>query len=374
MQSPLISVVIPAYNQAKYLPAALDSVIQQTYKNLEIILIDDGSTDTTRKIGEQFACKDSRVKVFAQENHGPSSARNHGISISHGNYICLLDADDVMLPQRVLSQLEVFQTNPPTDIVYTALTHIDSKGHPCGEMRSLDYPPENFLAQLFFRNVIPGPSTIMTKRECLTAQTYNETFKHAEDYELMLRLAHIYRFKYLDEPLTNYRRHSDNLSNDLRSHRLAEMKVLQTYAPSHVAHVVALTSYSDEQKALLEGKILFNMDYIKASLEIFHAISSPVASFYAGNCYLYLNENDSALKAYNTCLDKDANPACHNNKGVVLARLGQSTKAIENFEMALKLKSDYLDPQYNLKHIDHSTDLRVTWRELRQDLVPYKTR
>ena len=101
-----------------------------------------------------------------------------------------------MDPERVVKQLAVFESDPTVDIVYTALRLIDLENNPIGEMHGQEIPPENFLAQLLFRNVIPGPSTIMAKRNCLAHNPYNEAFVHAEDYELMTRLAHHYRFKY----------------------------------------------------------------------------------------------------------------------------------------------------------------------------------
>lgn len=94
MKKPLISVIVPVYNTEKYLPKCLDSIINQTYKNLEIILVDDGSTDTSGKICDKYAKEDKRIKVIHKENGGQSSARNAGIKASGGEYICFSDSDD----------------------------------------------------------------------------------------------------------------------------------------------------------------------------------------------------------------------------------------------------------------------------------------
>jgi glycosyltransferase involved in cell wall biosynthesis len=371
--NPLISIVIPVYNQAEYLPQALDSVIHQTYKNLEIIVIDDGSMDSTQEICESYLKKEPRLKILKQQNQGPASARNKAIAETKGDYIGLLDADDVMDLTRIDVQYKVIRSDSNIDIVYTALNSMDDKGNITGRIGSQDYPPQDFLAQMFFRNMIPGPSTIMAKRECLASHPYKETFKHAEDYELMLRLAHIYRFKYIDQPLTSYRRHTQNLSNDLISHRTAEKKVLQCYSPTHIAKIVAQTSYTEEQKALLLGKILFNLEAISEALDIFKQFQSAIALFYSGNCHLYLGENEKAIQCYQESLKMDVtNPAVYNNYGVALARIGDKKKGEEFFKKAIKLRPIYLDPQYNLDTPFPPESLHITWRELRTDLIHYQ--
>ena len=92
--NPLVSIIIPVYNTAKYLPNCLDSIINQSYCNLEIIIIDDGSTDDSYKIAKKYASKDPRIKLVHQKNSGQSSARNKGLSLSKGNFIAFVDSDD----------------------------------------------------------------------------------------------------------------------------------------------------------------------------------------------------------------------------------------------------------------------------------------
>ncbi len=371
---PLVSVVIPLYNQASFLPASLRSVQTQTYTHLEIILVNDGSTDETPSLCLSFAKQDQRIRYLSQPNQGPSAARNTGIAASKGHYICLLDGDDLMDPERVVKQLAVFESDPTVDIVYTALRLIDLENNPIGEMHGQEIPPENFLAQLLFRNVIPGPSTIMAKRNCLAHNPYNEAFVHAEDYELMTRLAHHYRFKYLDIPLTSYRRHGQNLSNDLAAHRLAELKVINQYPASHIETIVDKTNLNQEDKKLLKGKILFNQGHIKEALSFFTTLSSSIALFYTGNCHFKLNHLVEASLAYEKAIALDnTNAACQNNLGVLFALQTKWDAAQLHFENALELKPGYLDATDNLAHLKTSSfPARITWRELRKDLVPYQ--
>ncbi len=366
---PLVSVIIPTYNQARYLPEALDSVLQQTYPSIELIVIDDGSTDETVLIGKRYE-QDSRVHWIKQTNQGPAHARNHGISQAQGEYICLLDSDDIMHSERVAKQYEVFQKNPSIDIVYTALELIDSQGHSLGIMQGQQIPSIDFLAFMLFRNLIPTSSVIMSKSHCLKEHPYHTAYRHAEDYELMLRLAHLFHFHYLDVPLTRYRRHKTNLSNDLEAHRTTECKVLQKYPRSQIDQIVNQTTLPPEEKELLKGRILFNQEHFEDALTLFKQLHLSLALFYQGNCLLRLHHPLQALQAYQQALAQDqTNPACYNNLGVAYALEGKLDQAKECFRQALALNKSYLDAQFNLHH---SLDQwRVTWRELRPTLLPY---
>lgn len=366
---PLISVIIPTYNQACYLPEALDSVLQQTYPSIELIVIDDGSTDETTRIGKRYE-QDSRVHWIGQTNQGPAHARNQGIASAQGEYICLLDSDDMMHSDRIAKQYDAFQKDPSIDIVYTAVELIDSRGRPLGIMRGQAMPPPDFLALMLFRNLIPTSSVIMAKSPCLKEHPYHPAYRHAEDYELMLRLANLFRFHYLDLPLTRYRRHQTNLSNNLEAHRAAECKVLQQYGRPQIEMIVNQTTFPPEEKMLLKGRILFNQEYFEDALAIFKQLDSSLALFCQGNCLLRLHQPLQALQAYRQALAQDhTNPACYNNLGVAYALEGKLDQAKECFRQALALNKDYLDAQFNL---NHSLDQwRATWRELRPTLLPY---
>jgi len=370
MKLPLISVVIPTYNQALYLPFALDSVLTQTYSNIEIIVINDGSTDNTEALGQIYQQKDQRIKWITQSNQGPSRARNHGIQIAQGEYIALLDGDDLMDSHRLMTQWQTLTHNSSIDIVYTALVLINEKGEKIGELHSQSYAPENFLALMLFRNLIPGPSTVMTKSGCLKTHPYHLDYLHAEDYELMLRLAQHYQFFYLDLPLTSYRRHDHNLSNNLAAHRKAELKVLQSYSLTQIESIVQKTSLKIEEKTLLKAKILYNQARFEQALEIFQQLSLPIALFYQGNCQLKCALYMQAAELYEKSLGLDpSNAACWNNLGVVYHHLQKLDKTNTCFQQALMRQPHYLDAQHNLLY---PSDLKVTWRELRPQLIPYQ--
>lgn len=367
----LVSVVMPVYNQADYLPAAIDSVLSQTYPNIELILLNDGSTDRSPEIGREYAAKDSRVRFFEQKNRGLAAARNAAIEKAEGEFICLLDSDDCMLPEKVEKQVNALLQDPKLDITYTAITIIDQNDNVIGEMHDQAYPPELFLAQMFFRNVLPNPITIMTKSECLKENLFNEAYRIGEDYELILRLAHHYCFKYIDLPLTRYRRHTQNLSNNLIRAREAELKTLSHYSKEHVEGVVDKCFISNEEKTLLKGKIFYNMERFNDALAMFKKLSSGISLFYRGNCYLKLNQVDLAKQSFLESLQLDAsNAACHNNLGAIYAMQKDFANSKKQFQKALGLRPGYLDPEMNLKNVNENP--RITWRELRSSLMPYR--
>jgi len=368
----LVSVVVPTYNAAQYLPMALDSILNQTYPHLEIIVVDDGSTDQTPHICQEYLRKDPRIQYIRQDNQGPSAARNRGIAQTTGRFIALMDSDDLMNPKCIDLELEVIRRDPLVDIVYTAMRFIDSHGNPIGELHGQEIDPKNLVIHLLFRNVIPGPGAIFAKRECLVKNPYNPSYKHAEDYDLMIRLAHRYRFKYLDLPLISYRRHGANLSNNQQEHRKSELSILRQYSQDHIETLLNHSHFDGAQKALMKGKILFNKELWKEALAVLEKIPTALSHFYRGNCTLKLHQPEKALECYQRSLELDPeNPACHNNLGVVYCHQGQVDKAIKCFQKAIELKKGYQDPQFNLEHLHDAAQLRVTLRELRQQLLPY---
>ena len=120
---PLVSIIVPIYNTAKYLPKCLDSILNQTYQNLEIILVDDGSTDDSGTIAKNYAKKDSRIKVIHQENAGQSSARNLGLKKSTGEYISFIDSDDTIAKTFVEKLLQPYLKNPNISLTVCGLRY-----------------------------------------------------------------------------------------------------------------------------------------------------------------------------------------------------------------------------------------------------------
>ncbi len=212
---PKVSVVIPAYNGAKFLAEAIESVLAQTYRDFEIIIVDDGSTDNTRQVVDIF--KDSCIKYIYQKNQGVSAARNRGIGLAGGEYIALLDADDIRLERSLEKQVAVLDENPGVGLVYGQLSMMDeggkvyrTKGSSFMNRSGIVDKKEQIKELLFSCNIMP--SAVLMRRSCFNeAGGFHGGLSIAEDRHLFLRLAKRYQVAYIAEPIVKYRLHPDSL-------------------------------------------------------------------------------------------------------------------------------------------------------------------
>jgi len=200
-----VSVIIPAYNAEKYIHEAIDSVLNQTFKDFEIIVIDDESTDNTSKILESYG---NKIRWKSQENKGSASAQNEGIKMANGEYIAYIDADDIYLPERIETQVKHLDEHHDVGLVYTDFYQIDENGKITGTAKS--QPFDDLL--LLQANYI-GKSTVMHRRECLNeVGLFDESFTNYEnDWEMWVRISEKFGMVYIDKPLTKYRLHGGSL-------------------------------------------------------------------------------------------------------------------------------------------------------------------
>ncbi len=197
--SPLFSVIIPTYNRKDFVCIALSSVLNQTYKNFELILIDDGSTDKTKEALSQY--KDKRITYFYQQNHGVAHARNRGIECARGDFIAFLDSDDKWAEQKLQRTLDYIKKFPHISIFHTEETWI--KGGKILNQKRKHKKPTGFV----FKNALPlcciGFSTAVVKRDVFNSVgLFDETFSACEDYDFWLRATHCYEVKLIPECLT----------------------------------------------------------------------------------------------------------------------------------------------------------------------------
>jgi glycosyltransferase involved in cell wall biosynthesis len=210
-REPTVSVIIPAYNSERFIGQAIESVLGQTYSKVEVVVVNDGSTDSTAKIVQKF-CGSGRLNYIEQHNKGVSSARNMGIRNSAGELIAFLDHDDCWFPKKLESQVAFILANPHIPWIHSN-AHVDFNGS--RRIVCWDAGVQgNSFKDLFARNRIIL-STVLLRRDCLeTVGLFNERFGGAEDYELWLRLAIRFPLGYIDEVLALYRVHDSNLSGD----------------------------------------------------------------------------------------------------------------------------------------------------------------
>ena len=226
---PAVTVVIPAFNSEQYIGEALLSIRDQSLREFEVIVVDDGSTDGTLDVADNFKAT-LDIKLLKQGNAGPAAARNAGIRRASGRYCAFLDADDVMLPERLAAQLDLFEKDNALGLVHTDLMTFDDRGmihktkhafsKPCGGM---------VLDRLLLDNFITTSTVMAPKKRLLEAGLFDESRHISEDFELWLRMSEKWKVGFIDIPLVRYRRRPGSLSNDkLVTARMA-LDVVETF-------------------------------------------------------------------------------------------------------------------------------------------------
>jgi glycosyltransferase involved in cell wall biosynthesis len=222
----LVSVVMPAYNAGAFLAQAIESVLAQTWRDFELIIVNDGSTDNTLEIAEGYAAQDARVKVYTQPNAGTASALNRGIDLAPGEWVFLMHADDRMRPNRLERQLAFIAEHPELSVASSLIRHIDSRNRVIGKDNS-KLTTYTAVDKLVAANELIGfnhPAVALRKSSVLAVGGYRQRFWPAEDIDLWNRLVEK-GYKVLVQPefLLDYRMHGSSAS--ISHARLTRTKV-----------------------------------------------------------------------------------------------------------------------------------------------------
>lgn len=210
MLTPKVSVVIPTYNYAHYLPYALESVLNQGYPNLEVLVIDDGSNDGTVDVLKPYQ---SKINYFYKNNGGTPSALNLGLSQATGKYICWLSADDAFKGEKVAKQVGLMESDPSLGFSYTSFEVIDGKGIKQYDVNSPHYPDkQEMVTQLLEGCFINGSSVMMRSSVLKKVGYFDESLPQAHDYDLWYRFLRHSSCGFLGEILLAYRWHGKNMS------------------------------------------------------------------------------------------------------------------------------------------------------------------
>jgi glycosyltransferase involved in cell wall biosynthesis len=215
---PRVTVLMPVYNAEKYVKKAIDSILNQTFKDFEFLLINDGSTDKTPMILQNY--HDPRIKIINHEkNLGIARSLNGGIEIACGEYIARMDADDISLQERLMQQVAFLDQHPEIGVLGAAMEVINDEDVTIGKM---DVVEENETLQslLLVNNVIHHPTIMVRARLMKEAGGYNEKLPHVEDYDLWRRLSRVSQLANLPDVLVRYRRHDKNITVCYRQKQL----------------------------------------------------------------------------------------------------------------------------------------------------------
>ena len=247
------SVIIPLYNAERYISRTLQSVLSQTYKNIEIIIVDDESPDDSVKVCQQFT--DPRIKIIHQKNRGLAGSRNTGIRNASGEYIAFMDADDIWLPEKLAKHIAHLENNPEVGVSFSRSAFIDENDKPLGiyqitklrDITPLDIlcrsPIGNGSAAVFKKAVFDDIKFQDNLYGYVEDYYFDDNFKLSEDIECWVRIAIQTNWKFagLAEPLTRYRVHSQGLSTNLRvmlDTREDLFRKTASYAPEQMARWV----------------------------------------------------------------------------------------------------------------------------------------
>ncbi len=278
MSQPLISVILPVYNAQDFLKESIQSILKQTYKHLELIIINDGSTDNSKKIIQAF--KDERIHLFdLPKNGGLIKALNYGLQQAKGKYVARMDADDISFVDRLAVQL-YYLKKTGADIIGS---YIIQKG---GTDKTVKYPVknENIKAYMLFGNPMVHPA-IFFKREMIEKKVfhYSAEWKHVEDYELWIRLMKDHKFANVPKPLLYYRisensicfqQHDKQFKKNAELHQIILKQLIPDYHFSetelnwienpalkikkddliHISHFIETLSAANHKKELFNEK------------------------------------------------------------------------------------------------------------------------
>jgi len=219
--TPTISVILPVFNGARYIREALSSIQNQSFRDFELIIVDDGSTDDVPKIVKEIAARDARCKMISRENKGIVFSCNEALELARGEYIFRMDSDDVSRPLRFEKQLSYLQSNPGCVAVGTKALMIDPDGLPMMEYAMAFGHEEIDAAHLNGVASMVHPSVAMRRQALLGVGGYRQNCELAEDLDLWLRLAEVGRLENLPEVLLEYRQHLGSAGHAKRAKQLA---------------------------------------------------------------------------------------------------------------------------------------------------------
>ena len=232
---PKVDIIIPAYNAARYLSAALESVVAQSYDDWRIVLVNDGSTDSTAAIAARFEARlGEKMLLITQRNAGLPAARNAAIRASSAEFLAILDADDVWLPHRLAESLKSFASRPEVGISYGLITRIDENGSPLSTFAGNPRHAQGRIAPaIFMRRVeLPCP-TVTLRRSCIDAVgLFDETMRATEDRDLWLRIALRYEVSFIPKVIALYRTSPNSMSTDMDRMLKAQLQFIRKHSGS----------------------------------------------------------------------------------------------------------------------------------------------
>ena len=246
----LVSVIMPVFNREHYVGDALDSILAQTYTNIEIIVVNDGSTDGSLDVLEDYRNRFSdKLLLINQKNQGQVVARNNGIAACSGEFIAFLDSDDLWLPEKLEKQIPLFDDN--IGLVYSAVYNVSDNG----EIIDITYCNErvrgNAYDQMLTGNKMTGGTVVLSRVAVIEVGLFDQSLSAAENWDLWIRVSKSFFLNYIDEPLVKYRKHDGNMSKDSKLMLSAIEQILNKHC-ARAKPIAAIESSCNEAWANYE--------------------------------------------------------------------------------------------------------------------------
>lgn len=275
-----VSIVIPAYNHGRYLPEAIESVLNQDYQNLELIVLDDGSTDTTREVLEGYG---NRFYWESHRNMGQANTLNKGWRMAKGEILAYLSADDVLLPQAVSMSVKYLLENSDAVLSYCDFQLIDPESRVVRNVIAPEYSYKEMVTKFI---CAPGPGAFFQRDAFLKTNGWDPMFRQSPDYECWLRLGLIGRFCHIPEQLAAFRVHEESQSFSQTTAERAEeaLKIIQKYfrLPDIPAEIVSAKNQALASARLMVAQLhLRSGRYGMGFMQICVAISLSPKTFFS---------------------------------------------------------------------------------------------
>jgi len=220
MNHPLVTVIIPAYNHEAYISECIESVFNQTYKNIQLIVINDGSTDNTKQLIQKILDqKNDAFSFISKKNEGLIKTLNLGISLAQGTYFCILASDDFWMPNKIEKQVAVMEKNPDAGVVFSDTyfcygmkkTEVKYSKYKPRLLKIKQGVPVNLYNRLIVENLVISTTVLIRLDVLKSVGNFDDTLTY-EDYDMWLRISKKYNIIYLNEPMAYYRIHAANFS------------------------------------------------------------------------------------------------------------------------------------------------------------------
>jgi glycosyltransferase involved in cell wall biosynthesis len=253
---------MPVYDGERYLEEAIQSILSQTFRDFELIIINDGSTDGTAALIERYRRADGRVRAFEQANHGLAATLNRGLESARGEYVVRMDQDDVSLPERLAVQTAFMNANRQVGICGTWIETFDPLNRTVLRLPTDDATIRSWL---LFESVLPHPSVVMRRKVLSSAGLrYDETCMHAEDYDLWVRASRRTALANVPEVLLRYRLHPQQVVRRYETEKLTSARLVRQRQLEHLG-ISPTEGELDLHQALGTWQFEANPDFIDAT-------------------------------------------------------------------------------------------------------------